>query len=174
VKKMKRALYTACKNFSINRVLLEYFKKFYEPMFKTEKLLSADNYTFLRKLEKERQILTENWDKIKILKFTTNIESEVIWEESELIVSVEVELGNLTPELIKVELVCIRETSFDEVEKTKDIDFQLMELEKFEQPKAFYTLRSPLYGHGLRKLGVRLIPANEIIRKAYPEMIKWY
>ncbi|MFN4196469.1 MAG: alpha-glucan family phosphorylase [Caldimicrobium sp.] len=174
VKKMKRAFYIACKNFSINRVLLDYFKKFYEPMFKTEKLLAADNYAYLKKLNEERKLLAQNWNKIKILKFATNIETEVIWEESELIVSVEVELGNIPPELIKVELICIKEKSIDEIDGSKEIDFQPLELEKLEQSKAFYTLRSPLYGHGLRKLGVRVIPANPIIRKAYPEMIKWY
>lgn len=174
VRRMKRALYIACKHFSINRVLLEYFQKFYLPIFKKEKSLSAENFSLVKKLENERRQISENWDKLKILNFNTNLVSEAIWEDTEINISVEVDLGNLTPELIKVELVCIREAGFEEENISQEINFIPLEVEKIENTKAFYSLKYYLYGHGLRKLGVRIVPANEILRRAYPELIKWY
>ncbi len=174
VKRMKRAFYIACKYFSINRVLLEYFEKFYLPIFKAEKALSKENFALIKELENKRKMLSNHWNQLKIIAFKTNLESEALWEDTEVEIFVEVELGNLSPELIKVELVCIRETSFEEEKLTQEINFIPLELVKREGNRAFYTLKYHLYGHGLRKLGVRIIPEDEIIRRAYPELIKWY
>jgi hypothetical protein len=39
---------------------------------------------------------------------------------------------------------------------------------------AKYFFKYFIVGHGLRKIAIRLVPANELIRRSYPELIKWY
>ncbi|BAU23279.1 alpha-glucan phosphorylase [Caldimicrobium thiodismutans] len=173
VQRMKRALYICCKNFSMNRVLLEYLQKFYQPALTQFKTLTAENFALVKRLDAERKILEENWGKIKILSFQTNILGEATWEDSEIEIKVEVEFGDLPKELVTVELVCIKEMGLEE-EISKEFTFVPLELEKAENGKAFYSIKYQLYGHGLRKVGVRVVPSNEILRRAYPELIKWY
>lgn len=98
---------------------------------------------------------------------------EATWEDSEIEIKVEVEFGDLPKELVTVELVCIKEMGLEE-EISKEFSFVPLELEKTENGKAFYSIKYQLYGHGLRKVGVRVVPSNEILRRAYPELIKWY
>jgi len=174
VARMKRALYTACKFFSINRVLLEYEQKFYLPAINQAKLLQENHFQLIKELVKEKKVLEENWKNIKILNFTTNIKSEEVWEETEINISVEVALSNINPNYINVEVVCIRETGMEGEQERKEIAFMPMELIKVEGDRAIYELRYHLYGHGLRKVGVRLIPRSGILRRAFPEYIKWY
>ncbi len=173
VQRMKRALYVSCKNFSMNRVLLEYLQKFYQPALTQFKTLSSENFAQVKRLDAERRVLEENWDKIRILSFQTNLSGEATWEDTEIEIRVEVELPNLPREMITVELVCIKEIGLEE-ELSKEFTFVPLELEREEEGKALYTLKYHLYGHGLRKVGVRVVPSNEVIRRAYPELIKWY
>lgn len=174
VQRMKRALYTVCKYYSMNRVLAEYLQKFYLPALSQAKNLSKDNFYLLKALIREKQILEENWKDLKIINFYTNLKSEEIWEDTELEVYAEVLLGNLSPEYINVELVCIRETGFGEETPKKEINYMPMEIIRHEGNKAIYGVRYSLYGHGLRRVGVRIIPRYEILKRAFPELVKWY
>jgi len=175
VRRMKRALYTACKRFSLNRVLLEYLQKFYLPAYKMEKLLRENNFELLKKIEEERKILTENWKNLKILDFKINLTDEVVWEETEIEIQLEVALGGIPPEFIRVEVVCIRELEEkEEAEEEREFNIIPLELKKLEGDKALFETSYFLYGHGLRKLSARIVPQNEIIRRAYPELIIWY
>ncbi|MCS7150365.1 MAG: alpha-glucan family phosphorylase [Caldimicrobium sp.] len=174
VYRMKRAFYTVCKYYSMNRVLGEYLQRLYLPALAQSRTLAKDDFAMVRALISEKRILEENWRDLKILNFYTNLKSEEIWEDTELEVYVEISLGNLSPDLLTVELVCIRETGLDEENTKKEINYMPMELTKQEGNKATYEVRYSLYGHGLRRLGVRVIPRSEILRRAFTELIKWY
>jgi len=90
-----------------------------------------------------------------------------------------VDLANIPPELITVELVCIRgfeeevSTSSDE---NRELEFTVFPFEflGMEGSIAKYFFKYFIVGHGLRKIAIRLVPANELIRRSYPELIKWY
>ncbi|MGC8965344.1 MAG: alpha-glucan family phosphorylase [Caldimicrobium sp.] len=173
IKRMKRALYTACKNFTMNRVLLEYLKKFYLPAYERYRLLGENNFELLKKTEEERKILSENWDKLKILSFSPDLSGEIIWEDTEIELNLEVDLGGIPQELLQAEVVSIREFETEESVE-RDFEFIPLEISKVEGSRAFYTTKYRFYGHGLRKLGARILPKNDILRRAYPELIKWY
>lgn len=174
VKRMKRAVYIACKRFSINRVLSEYLRKFYLPAINQLRKLEENNYSYLKELIKLKKILEEHWKNVKILSFNTNLKSEEVWEDTELDISAEVSLGGLSPSHVEVEVVCLRESGIEGEDESKEVTFFPMELIKVEGDRAFYELKYKLYGHGLRRIGIRVVPANETIRRAYPEFIKWY
>ncbi len=173
VRRMKRALYKACKHFSINRVLSEYLRKFYLPSLKSAKELGAGNWDLLNRLTEEVKILQENWHKLRIRSFTLNIPGEAIWEDTEIEIKVEVELSGIPKDLIRVEAVCIKEMELEEP-IGRALDFIPLEFIREEENVAFYEIKYSLYGHGLRKIGVRVVPEKEILKKAYPELIKWY
>jgi starch phosphorylase len=176
---MKYAIYTACKHFSINRVLLEYLQKFYVPSLSNLQVLSKNEFFYLKELAKKARLLKETWAKVNFVRVYDNILSEELFEETTVDFTAEVDLANIPPELITVELVCIRgfeeevSTSLDE---NRELDFTVFPFEflGMEGSMAKYFLKYFIVGHGLRKIAIRLVPANELIRRSYPELIKWY
>jgi starch phosphorylase len=179
IKRMKYAIYTACKHFSINRVLLEYLQKFYIPSLNNLQVLSKNEFFYLKELAKKARLLKENWAKVNFVRVYDNILSEELFEETTVEFTAEVDLANIPPELITVELVCIRgleeevSTSLDENRKLEFTVFPF-EFLGMEGSIAKYFLKYFIVGHGLRKIAIRLVPANELIRRSYPELIKWY
>jgi starch phosphorylase len=179
IKGMKYAIYTACKHFSINRALLEYLQKFYVPSLSNLQILSKNEFFYLKELAKKVRLLKENWAKVNFVRVYDNILSEELFEETTVDFTAEVDLANIPPELITVELVCIRgfeeevSTSSDE---NRELEFTVFpfELLGMEGSIAKYFLKYFIVGHGLRKIAIRLVPANELIRRSYPELIKWY
>lgn len=58
----------------------------------------------------------------------------------------------------------------------RELDFTVFPFEflGMEGSISKYFLKYFIVGHGLRKIAIRLVPANELIRRSYPELIKWY
>jgi starch phosphorylase len=179
IKRMKYAIYTACKHFSINRALLEYLQKFYVPSLNNLQILSKNEFFYLKELAKKARLLKESWGKVNFVRVYDNIVSEELFEETTIEFTTEVDLANIPPELITVELVCIR--GFEEevsasLDENRELEFTVFPFEfmGMEGSIAKYFLKYFIVGHGLRKIAIRLAPANELIRRSYPELIKWY
>ena len=178
IKMMKNAIYIACKQFSINRALFEYAQKFYVPILKNLKLLTENNYALLHKLTKEKDILLENWENIKILNVYDNLTERELFEEDELEVTVEVELSNLSPDLIEVQILFINEmycvlAPGVEEEMQRQLKILPIPFKEYRDNKAIFNGAYPLYGHGLKQYSVRIVPKNIFIKKTYPDLVKW-
>jgi Glucan phosphorylase len=179
IKRMKYAIYTACKHFSINRALLEYLQKFYVPSLNNLQVLSKNEFFYLKELAKKARLLKENWAKVNFVRSYDNIVSEELFEETTVEFTAEVDLANIPPELITVELVCIKgleEEVSASSDENRELDFTVFPFEflGMEGSIAKYFLKYFIVGHGLRKIAIRLVPANELIRRSYPELIKWH
>ncbi len=172
IKRMKNAIYTACRYFSLNRVLAEYIRNFYAPILKNYEFLTREDAGMLKELAKQAQLLKELWPKISFVQVYDNLSSEEIYEDTEIEVVAKIDLGGIDPSLLTIELICLREfEGKDEMHEFLTMPFEFMGL---EGGIGKYTLKFNLLGHGLRKMAIRALPANNLIRKAYPELIKWY
>ncbi len=176
IKMMKQAIFTACKNFSINRALLEYTTKFYVPALENFKILTENNYAFLRELINEKKIILEKWDKIKILGVYDNLAGGDLFEEDKLELTVEVELAGLPSDLIEVqavfisEIYCVVAPGIEE-EIKRHLEIVPIPFKVYKDNRAIFYGIYPLYGHGLKQYSVRVVPKNSFIRRSHPELI---
>jgi len=178
IKMMKNAIYIACKQFSINRVLFEYIQKFYVPALNNFKLLTENNYTFLKNLIKEKNFLFEKWENIKILNIYDNLTGRELFEEDQLEITVEIDLSGIPPELIEIQIVfineiyCVLAPGLEE-EIQRQLEIFTIPFKEYQDNKAIFFGVYPLYGHGLKQYSIRIVPKNPFIKKTYPELIKW-
>ncbi|WP_038057647.1 alpha-glucan family phosphorylase [Thermodesulfobacterium hydrogeniphilum] len=178
VKMMKQAIYTACRFFSMNRVLIEYLQKFYLPSLNNSKLLTENNYALLHKITEEAKNILEKWEEIEIYGVYDNLVSAEVYEEENLEITLEANLAGLSPDLVEAQVVfldeiyCVVALGIEEEVQTHVKVFPL-EFKEFKDNKAIFSGKFPLYGSGLKQYSVRLVPKNHFIRKAYPDLIKW-
>ena len=174
---MKQAIYKACKYFSINQTLFEYAQKFYVPALNNFKNLTKNNYTLLRQIIKEKNTILEKWNNIKILNIYDNLTQRDLFEEDKLEVTVEVELADLSPNSIEVQIIFINEIYCvlapgleDEIQR--QLEIFSVPFKEYKDNKAIFYGVYPLYGHGLKQYSIRIVPKNNFIKKAYPNLIK--
>ena len=177
IKMMKQAIYKACKYFSINQTLFEYTQKFYVPALNNFKNLTKNNYTLLRQIIKEKNAILEKWNNIKILNIYDNLTQRDLFEEDKLEVTVEVELADLSPNSIEVQIIFINEIYCvlapgleDEIQR--QLEIFSVPFKEYKDNKAIFYGVYPLYGHGLKQYSIRIVPKNNFIKKAYPNLIK--
>ncbi|WP_333570576.1 alpha-glucan family phosphorylase [Thermodesulfobacterium commune] len=178
VKMMKHSMYIACKQFSTNRMLLEYIDKFYSPILERLKHLSQKDFSLLKALAEEKRILTENWENIKFIEVKENLEKTFLQEGQEVKVSAKVFLGSLNPELIEVQLVLIEEIACvcnlgEEEDRESYVRSFPLKLVEFKDGVGVYQKSLPLYGPGLKAYNFRVVPKNFYLRRYYPNLVKW-
>ncbi|QER42891.1 glycosyltransferase family 1 protein [Thermodesulfobacterium sp. TA1] len=178
VKMMKQSMYIACKNFSTNRMLLEYVDKFYAPIIERFKKLSQKGFTLLKALAEEKRILTEAWEKIKFIEVEENLEKSFLQEGNEVTVSAKVFLGGLNPELIEIQFVMIEEIACvcevgGEEEKEKYVRSLPLRLVEIKDGIGVYQKTFYLQAPGPKEYNFRIVPKNPYLRRYYPNLIKW-
>lgn len=178
VKMMKHCIYNACKNFSANRMILEYLNKFYVPAIKDYKELSKNEFELLKKIAQEKKFLEENWDKIHVVEIKEDIEKKLLLEEEKVDVTIKLNSGPIPPELLEIhlvlieEIICTPEEGKEElIEKyVKSLPLKLIQS---EDGVGIYQGSFYLFGTGLKEYNFGIFPKSPYIKKYYPELVKW-
>ena len=121
IERMKHNLKTVCPEFNAHRMVEDYMVNFYDKAAKANQALSADSFAELKKLESSLTRAQENWEKVKVLNFTTNADKQVhVYDE--LSVRAEVDLAGLKPEDVNVEVIFGRLNPHGEIKEQKTVD----------------------------------------------------
>jgi starch phosphorylase len=164
---MKDSLFSACRHFNMNRVLCDYLQKCYLPSKQYSENISQDDYKSLKKAVQEEKDVLKNWDNIKIISFSTDIEKKGRLTKGELVsIHCSVQFAQTPAELFSVELFYM----FDNNGRFKLIP---MQLQNRKDALADYTCSFELEGYGLQNINVRIKPANRIVQDLHPELVKW-
>jgi starch phosphorylase len=103
IKKMKASMLTLCPRFNSHRMLEEYMEGFYLPAQKNMEELSAEHMAEAKNLATWCRKIEKNWKKISIVEVKQEGPDELTVGD-ELKITVLVQLGELIPEDIKVEI----------------------------------------------------------------------
>ncbi len=168
VERMKESIFTVTRGFSIARMLREYDRKFYTPALEHAARLCADHGSAVKEIAARARRLQEHWDKVAFRAVESDLERrKTVFTEDAVSFSCYVELGDLEPEEIDVELFYWRERG-DETEAVK-LQFQ----ERGEDRTARYHGAVTLRAHGLQEIDARIVPADPRVRDLYPNLVKW-
>jgi starch phosphorylase len=124
INKMKVSMYTICPVFNTNRMIEEYTRKFYVPVDKQFKKVTANNFDNSRKIADWKKRLTAAWDTIKILGVEDNVASDIVLE-SDFKVKAKVNLGNLQPDEVSVQVYYGKIDSKNRMSETMANDMKL-------------------------------------------------
>jgi starch phosphorylase len=167
VRMMKESISSVCGNFNMNRVLIEYFTKFYKPGVEHYNGLVADNYSRLKKAVSQEQEVLKYWADVEFTDFSTNLDKEDhITEGNNIEVRTTINLDNAPAELFTVELFYM----FDNKRSFKVVP---MILKSRQGNLAHYDCSFKIEGYGLHNLSVRLKPADPLVLDLHAELVKW-
>ena len=167
VEMMKESIISVCGNFNMNRVLVDYSRKFYAPAAKEYELLHENNRQRLREAIVHEQEILKGWNYIAVKELTTSLDKkEYVCEGDTLDARCVVDLGHAPTELFIVEL-------FHMPANRQSFKIIPMSFKSRQGNIAYYECSAKIEGYGVQDISARIRPADPIVRDLHPEMVKW-
>ena len=104
VSAMKWSMQTVCPEFSTNRMVAEYFNKFYNNASKRYLNMIADNFKNAKELKTWKDGIYSKWNKVSFENTMSEMPSRNLQVGSKFEIKTIVNLGNISPDSVKVEL----------------------------------------------------------------------
>ena len=160
----------AC-NFTTNRMLTDYCDQYYVPQYKRYEELAAKGAKVARDIAAWKQMMTVEWNNIKVVSCTQPDASYVLSQNNMLKSEVVLDLGRLKPEDIGVEIVF---TSQDAKGDLHIQEVEELEMVKYENGIATYVAEVLPEHTGMYQVGKRIFPKNPRLphRQDFP-LVKW-
>jgi starch phosphorylase len=164
---MKESIISVCGNFNMNRVLVDYSRKFYAPATKEYELLHENNRQRLREAIASEQEIFKGWNYIVVKELTTNLDKkECVCEGDTLEAKCVVDLGHAPTELFTVEL-------FHMPGNRQNYKIIPMSFKSRQGNIAYYECSAKIEGYGVQNISARIRPADPTVQDLHPEMVKW-
>jgi starch phosphorylase len=171
VKMMKASMKMALTQFSSQRMVMEYERKFYIPAANQHEKLFADGAQQAIALQKQRERLEQFWQGIQIDLPSRNAEGPLRVGET-VEVSATVNLGELTPDEVDVELYYGVIQSIDTLVASQSATMQI-DGEKQANGKYLYQCSIVCQDSGRYGFTVRVTPHGDNRLKYSPAFITW-
>jgi starch phosphorylase len=104
ITKVKNSMKKLGPFFNTHRMVQEYFKKFYEPAYEKRKELQKEKWAKAIELADWKEKIRDKWSHIKVEKVLNGKKSNSIFVGEEFPVNSEINLGELTPDDVEVQL----------------------------------------------------------------------
>jgi starch phosphorylase len=167
---MKASMQEIGPSMSSHRMLMDYSNKFYFPAIKSYQRIIKTDYSEAKALAAYFTRLNDSWEKIKIGGITSNVKS-VMQRGDFITVNAYIELGELRPEEVQVELY------FGAVSSQKNIeDARRCEMKSAgkEGGGYRYQVRIECTDTGMQGYTVRILPKHTALIHPYRSgFIKW-
>ena len=172
VRMMKHSIIMGGKDFSSHRMVREYTEKFYIPAIQSYDSLAKDNYQLTRDVSAWNQRVQSVWNKVSV--------SSIAFPETDgsarvgqtIPVKIDVFLGDLAPEDVRIEIVRGRLNVRDEIENSETFTATL----ENSREDGSHTYHVDMVCTRSGRLGVtaRIVPNNERhMIKEHPRLVAW-
>lgn len=170
IAKMKQSIRVTGEIFCSQRMLLEYSEQFYLPAMENYGAFTKDGYKKAKDLARYLEKIRAEWNKISVSNICCS-SPPVLRVGEKLLVTAEVNLGELEPAEVAVELYYGPLSSKKEFEDPLRAE---METDGNSGPVYNYKIEVPCTLTGQQGYGVRVIPKHpSLIHPFIPGLIKW-
>ena len=170
VKYMKESMKSLCPEFSTNRMSFEYLEKFYLQAGEEFAQMTHDNCKSARELAGWKEKIRQKWSRVKFMEVTSEKGKDRRVEDHHN-VSVKVQLGQLSPDDLSVELYYGRVNEKREIIDGITIPLDFVSLESDET--AVFKGQIPLKSSGRYGFMARALPSREKMTGFEPGCITW-
>jgi starch phosphorylase len=170
IKKMKTCMCEIGQSMSSQRMLKDYFNKFYSPALKNYHRMTKDGYAATKSLGSYFEKLKHCWSGIRIISIDAS--SKNTMQRGDFItVNAWIDLGELTPEEILVELYYGERSHQNFIVNAKRAE---MKSTGTEDDVCHYQVRVECLDTGLQGHTLRILPKHGELASPYrPGFIKW-
>ncbi len=170
IARMKASMSAICPGFNNNRMLYEYYERFYRPCTRMSNRLSKDNFASAKLLAAWKSQLRVNWQYIKI----SNVKSDADKLEvgSELKVQAEVYLGVIEPKDVSVQSYYGQINADGEI--VSGLGVELKDVKYKGDGVYIFEGAIPCVSSGLHGYSVRVLPKHEDLANPFTmNLITW-
>lgn len=148
--------------FNTQRMVKEYFTKYYNPSQEKRALLLEDKGEKVKKLSEWKEKIINNWSKIKVLEVETNGSTKLIHVGDHLPINAQIHLGSLTPDDVEVQIY------YGPIDKQNDPHFSrtvVMETSDGLNEKGLYNYSGKIVplNSGQKGFTIRVLPKNDLL-----------
>jgi len=168
---MKNNFAKIAPHFTMKRQLEDYYKLFYQKLEKRSDMLNADNMEPVSQLVRWKKKMISGWENIEItnVQYPENLNKTYLLGES-LHFQVDVRLGNIDPQDVKIELLLVDK----ENENEKLYDKIMLTFEKTEQNSSTFSCKINTDHVGIVNWAIRIIPAHPLLPNDTEfNLVKW-
>lgn len=170
---MKSCIADIAVRFTTNRMLTDYQNRFYNKLWERSRQLAADDYETAREIAAWKRRISSEWDKVNIVSVRQfDIGREAIMVGTPYHIEAIVDIGNLTPTDIGVELIIA-----DQIEQGRAVKILTkMELEitDVDNNRVHYAANSIPNYPGSFDVALRVYPKNALLPHRMDfALVKW-
>ncbi len=162
IEKVKNSIKKLGPIYTTHRMVEEYFEYYYKPGFEKKALLQDKKWKKAKELSEWKNNVLENWNSVRILRVDSNGNKDKIFAGQDYPVSAEVDLGDLTPNDVVVQLY------YGLYENKDNPAFNLtsdMETNGAKSKTGVHTYKGKISSKITGQLGytVRILPKNPLL-----------
>ena len=160
----------AC-NFTTNRMLTDYLNQYYLPQSERSAKLVADDYKVAREIADWKKHVRRQWQNLEVVSYTQPDASLELSEKNELKADLVLNLGDMKPEEIGVEMLFVTTDSKGKQHISESIELGLVEAS--DGTAHFHASILP-ERQGMYQVATRIYPKNSLLphRQDFP-LVKW-
>jgi len=171
IKYMKTTIKRLGFAFSSHRMVTEYTERFYFKADSDFRELSAKKYTLAKEMAKWRKRVEKNWSRIKVISVKAELGDEILRAGDEIPVVAEIELGNLKPDDVAVELY---HGQINDQEVIVNAHSEQMEVHESSNASHLYKGRIVCQYAGRYGFALRVVPGHRALsHHLLPGLIVW-
>lgn len=152
--------------FNTNRMVEEYFNKFYNPAFENRKILLKNGFEQAKSLTEWKKKVRENWAQVKIVKLGYDSPDTEVMVGEEFVIKAEVALGHLTPDDVEVQIYY---GSVDKQDLAHANSVVPMTCEKPKTKSDIYVYKGCVVTNNSGQFGftARILPKHSLLRDPF-------
>ncbi|MGE5365576.1 MAG: alpha-glucan family phosphorylase [Bacteroidota bacterium] len=152
--------------FNTNRMVEEYFNKFYNPAFENRKILLKNGFEQAKSLTEWKKKVRENWGQVKIVKLGYDAPDTEVMVGEEFVIKAEVALGHLTPDDVEVQIYY---GSVDKQDLAHANSVVSMTCEKSKTKSDIYVYKGSVVTNNSGQFGftARILPKHSLLRDPF-------
>ena len=170
---VKKCVADVASNFTTNRMLIDYEERFYNKLRARKHALTADNYIEAREIAAWKRKVSAAWDNVKLVNVVRpHIDTEAVMVGEEYRFEVTLDIANLQPSDIGVELVIAKQIEFGRgANVVTSVELQP---EKSLGSMVTYTLNYVPERTGMFDMALRIFPRNaRLPHRMDFALVKW-
>ena len=174
--RMKNSIQTAGELFSAQRMMMNYADQFYVSAMGASARMSKDNFEPTRQISKWLDKMSRNWDKITIKNVEIPVSEAELFVGQKLPISIDVNLGEISPDDVRIELVSGRLNAQEEITRFVPIVLNQSAAKNTPQNGVYsFSGEVTLAESGRFGISARIIPKSDVLPHTIkPKLISWW
>jgi starch phosphorylase len=171
INNMKTTLRKLGFTFSSHRMVAEYAERFYIKADNDYRKLSAEKYALVKEMAEWRKRVGKDWNKIRVVNLKAELDDELLRAGDEIPVVAEIELGDLKPGDVGVELY---HGQINDQEEITNAHIKEMEIRKSSNGVHIYGGTIVCQNAGRYGFALRIVPGHHALsHRLLPGLIVW-